>query len=255
MSTETQRRGVAAVTGGGTGIGLATARALAEAGFDIAICGRRADVLDRAVTEIPRQAPGRVVVSMRADLGVPEDAERFVAFAIEQLGDLDVLVNNACTFFVTDFLALDASTWDAIADPGLRGVALCSAAAARYMRGKQVGRIVNVASMDALISEPNVAHYNAVKAGVSSLARSMAYDLSRYGITVNAVAPGWIKTPSADWALSDPSAMKRVNPVGRWGEPDEVANLICYLSTSAPTFLTGATIVIDGGQTAVAAMP
>ncbi|MEZ5098569.1 MAG: SDR family oxidoreductase [Thermoleophilia bacterium] len=251
------RRRCAVVTGGGTGIGLASAHALAGAGLDVLIAGRRAEVLERAAAEIRAAAPGARVAAAVADVGRPADCEALVAAAVEQLGRVDVLVNAAAIYEPVPFLELTAERWDATLDVDLRGTALTSVAAARWMAANGGGRIVLVSSVNAEASVPAASHYSAAKAALHSLARSMAQELAPSGIAVNAVAPGWVRTPMTEayLATSTPERLARLNPLARAGEADEIASLIRYLACEAPPFLTGAALIVDGGQTAISAMP
>ncbi len=248
---------VAVVTGGGTGIGFATARALAEAGLAVMIGGRRTDVLEQAVEAIRRSVAGARVDFRSVDVASSDECAHFIDDTVAELGGVDVLVTAAAIYEPVGFLEMNAEVWDRTLDICLRGSALCGVAAARHMRQRSGGRIVLMSSLNGAVSEPESAHYSAAKAGIISLARSMALDLAEHGIAVNAVAPGWVRTPLTEEFLdqSTREMLRRVNPLARAGEPEEIANLIRYLAVEAPPFLTGATLFIDGGQTAVAPMP
>jgi NAD(P)-dependent dehydrogenase (short-subunit alcohol dehydrogenase family) len=247
----------ALVTGGGTGIGLASAIALARQGCDIVIAGRRKQVLDDAVATIRVAAPAASVQQICCDLAGPDAPEALVQQAVQVLGQVDVLVNAAATCVPSDTLSLTSQTWDATVNVALRGAALCSIAAARNMVERGGGRIIMITSVDAAQSEPNVAHYCAAKAGLAAFARSLAVDLGDRGVIVNNVAPGWVMTPTAEQRLRQATAgsIARLNPLARPAEPDEIANVVAYLAIQAPSYLTGATITVDGGQTVKAAMP
>jgi meso-butanediol dehydrogenase/(S,S)-butanediol dehydrogenase/diacetyl reductase len=247
----------AVVTGGGTGIGLATAAALAKAGFPVLIAGRRLAVLDEAAESIRATVSGACVETLSADVAVPEDAESVITAAVSRLGGIDVLVNAAGIYEPVHFLEMTAEAWDRTCDVVLRGTVLCSVAAARHMREQGGGRIVLISSINGAVSEPESAHYSAAKAAVMSLARSMAVDLAEHAISVNAVSPGWVRTPMTEEFLAEatPEMLQRVNPLARAGDPTEIADFIVYLATAAPPFLTGATLFVDGGQTAVAPLP
>lgn len=248
------RLGAAIVTGGGTGIGRATVIALARSGFDVVIAGRRSEPLEQTSRQVERECDGVSTMIRVTDVGEPEECESLVADAIDRLGRIAVLINAAATFEMVHSLEVSAENWGRMMDINLRGTALCSAEAARHMRDAGGGRIVLVSSLNAVTSEPSSAAYSATKAGVSSLARSLAVDLAEFGISVNAVAPGWILTPMTAQFARDatPDALRRLNPLGRLGEPEEIASVVAYLATDAPAFLTGATVLVDGGQTASA---
>jgi NAD(P)-dependent dehydrogenase (short-subunit alcohol dehydrogenase family) len=247
-------RGVALVTGGGTGIGYACAFALAGAGFDVAVAGRRAAVLVAAAARI-QEASGRKVLALPADLAKPDTPAELVDRTVAGLGRIDVLVNAAGTCTPVPTASLDVDTWNSAVDVLLRGAALCSIAAASKMLDG--GRIIMITSVDEVQSEPNVAHYCAAKAGLGAFARSIAVDLSNQGIRVNSVAPGWVHTDTAAVRLSNatPESLNRLNPLARAGRPEEIASVVTYLATDAPDFLTGSTITVDGAQTVMAAMP
>lgn len=248
---------VALVTGGGTGLGRATARALAEAGFAVAIAGRRSDLCEATAVELSREVAGSKIAAYGVDVADPGQVTRLVADVARDLGGLDVLVAAAGIYEPVPFLEMTVQAWDATMNVVLRGAMLCALAAAKQMRDRGGGRIILVSSVSGAMSEPDSAHYNAAKAGIMSLARSMAVDVSRYGITVNAVTPGWMRTPMTEAYIeqASPEELRRFNILGRPADPSEIADLVRYLATGASTYLTGATIFIDGGHTAALAMP
>ena len=257
MATPSMSRS-ALVTGGGTGIGRATARRLLHGGFDVTIVGRRADVLDAAASELA-VAAGTVgtVRTQVADVSDPAANEVIVADHVGEFGGLDALVTAAAVSKPVPFLETTAATWDATLGVALRGTALVAAAAARHMVSNGGGRIVLFSSINGFQSEPDTADYSAAKAAVASLAKSMAVDLAASGVITNAIAPGWVRTPMTEEFLdqSSPETLKAVNPLGRAGEPTEIADVVWFLVDQAPTFLVGTTIYVDGGQTAAAPMP
>jgi len=154
------------------------------------------------------------------------------------------------------FLELDDASWSRTLSATLDAVAYPSVAAAAGMARRGGGRFVLISSISAPLSEPESAHYSAAKAAVSSLARSMAIDLARHEIRVNAVAPGWIHTEMVDDFVQQATSetLAQINMLGRVGQPDEVANVIEYLGLDAPDFVTGTTVFVDGGQTAMATL-
>jgi NAD(P)-dependent dehydrogenase (short-subunit alcohol dehydrogenase family) len=248
--------GSALIVGGGTGIGLAVAHRLAARGLPIGLTGRRHEVLLAAREKVLEQQPGAQVAATAADSAVEEQAHRMVTDLAGRLGAPRVLVASAGIYEGCEFLDLTEQAWRHTMTTTLDSTVFPAVAAARLMAAHGSGRIVIVASTNSFISEPGSTAYSAAKAAASSLARSLCVDLARSGIQVNAVAPGWIHTDMVDEFVqkATPDALRNINPLGRVGQPDEVASLIEYLALDAPDYLTGATIMIDGGQTAAAAL-
>jgi NAD(P)-dependent dehydrogenase (short-subunit alcohol dehydrogenase family) len=243
------------IVGGGTGIGYAAAERLAERGVSLALAGRRLEVLESAREALLQQTPPVRVETVDGDAGVYEEAVRIVARSVELLGGVDICINCAGIYEPVDFLKLDTASWRRTMSATLDAIAYVSAAAARAMvTAGRGGRFVLISSINSPLSEPESAHYSAAKAGVSSLARSMAVDLAGHGIVTNAIAPGWVHTAMVDDFVREASAesLARLNVLGRVGRPDEVANVIEYLALDAPDYLVGTTIYVDGGQTAMA---
>jgi NAD(P)-dependent dehydrogenase (short-subunit alcohol dehydrogenase family) len=247
----------AVITGGATGIGFATAVILNGEGFDLTIVARRGDVLASAAEAIAVQGGGPPVAVQAADLYEPDAAVRVVDAHVARFGGIDALVAGAGSYEPVGILELTASAWDATMDVHLRGAVLSASAAARHMTRAGRGRIVLISSVNGFHSDPGSIHYNAAKTAIISVARSLAVDLADTGVSANAVAPGWVTTPMTADYLADatPDRLRRVNPLGRAGRPDEIARVIRFLIVDAPEFLTGSTITVDGGQTAMAPMP
>lgn len=246
----------AIISGGGSGIGKAIGHALYDVGFGLTITGRRADVLEAAAAEIGWPG-GPEVVTHPADVGTAQSCDDIVQSHVQKFGGLSALVTAAAVYDTIPFLELDASSWDATVNVALRGAVLVAINAARHMKAAGGGRIVLLSSINGFHSEPESAHYSAAKAAINSVVRSMAVDLAGTGVIANAIAPGWVYTPMTAEFIDQTTAehMRRVNPLGRPGRPEEIANLARYLVTEAPEFLMGTTIYIDGGQTALAPMP
>jgi NAD(P)-dependent dehydrogenase (short-subunit alcohol dehydrogenase family) len=243
---------VALVTGGGTGIGRATAHALSRAGYRIAVAGRRREPLEETVAEL---GSGLVLVGDHAD---EDDAARFVSRTVEQLGGLDVVVNNAGA--IRRNLPVHEIVADRFDDQvriNLRGPFLLSRAALRWMIEAPPSKersIVNVASTLAHRAFPGVAPYSAAKAGVIALTRSIAIEYGSYGIRCNCVCPDIIDTPLArtdrdNWEAMAVDLPARY-PVGRIGQPDDVASMIVYLATPGASWVSGVVVDVDGGFTA-----
>jgi NAD(P)-dependent dehydrogenase (short-subunit alcohol dehydrogenase family) len=245
------------VTGGGTGIGRATAGLLAEAGARVVIVGRRDAVLDAAATEINHGIGEERVQTVAADVAVPDEVEAAMHEAERMLQGIDGLVAAAAVYEAVPFLDLTAETFDNTLDIDLRGVALCAVHAAHSMRSRGRGRIVLVASVDGLTAPPESAHYSAAKAGVIGLARGMAVDLAAHGIQVNAVVPGWTRTPMIEEFLAEvsPEWLASISLLRRVAEPEEVGEVIRYVLLEAPDVLIGATICVDGGHSVISAVP
>ena len=250
-----QRKPTAVVTGGSSGIGLATAIALARAGVQTTIVGRRRDALETAAAAI--SAAGTEVETHVADMGEPDAPARVVDAHVARFGGIDAFVAGAGAWESTPILDMTASAWDATLSVHVRGAVLGAAAAARHMVAAGHGRLVLVSSVNGYQSEPDTSAYSAAKTAVISVVRSLAVELADTGVTANAVAPGWVTTPmtEADLAASTPERLRRLNPQGRFGRPEEIAEVIRWLVIDAPAFLTGSTITVDGGQTAQAPLP
>jgi 3-oxoacyl-[acyl-carrier protein] reductase len=246
---------VALVTGGSKGIGLACASRLLRDGYTVATCARGENELKQAEAVLREIGD---VLTIRADVGVPEDCERLVRQTVDTLGRIDILVNNAGVYAPVPFLDFTAEAWDNLFAINVRGPVLLSAASGRQMRDQGGGgRIIHIASTNGLAAEPEFAHYNASKAALISLAKTMAIELAPHGILVNAIAPGWVSTPlSAEYidSLSD-EQLARISPLRRAARPEEIAGAVSYLCGEDATYVTGETLCVDGGMMAMLAQP
>jgi NAD(P)-dependent dehydrogenase (short-subunit alcohol dehydrogenase family) len=242
---------VALVTGASRGLGRAMALALAEAGAELALAGRSAEDLDRVAHEAARHESR--VATFRAELREPASIEAMVRDALATFGKVDVLVNNAgISGADKPFLELTPADWDAVLGVDLRGAALCAQAVARAMVERKRGRIINVASMGAVRPIARLGPYCASKAGLVQLTRVMALELARYHIQVNALCPGYFLTPMNEGFFTSPRGRALVEqdiPLRRLGNPAELGPTVVYLASEAASFMTGAVILIDGGQT------
>jgi NAD(P)-dependent dehydrogenase (short-subunit alcohol dehydrogenase family) len=239
------------VTGGSSGIGKATVARLLHEGSRVHLCGVDPEEVAQALLEL---SPLGVVSGTRCDVADEDDVADLIRTAEGTLGSIDVLINNAGIARKDPFLEMDVAAWDRTIQVNLRGMFLVAQAVARRMADRGSGVIVNMASTNAMGGEEEFAHYNASKGGVLQLTRTMAVELGPLGIRVNCLCPGFIHTPLND-TLSDPASDEAYArdkiPLGRAGTSDEVAAAYAFLASDEASFIHGAALVIDGGQTAV----
>jgi len=244
----------ALVTGASRGIGQVIAVAFAQAGADVALVARSADGLAataKEVRDLDRQA-----VEIPADLAGQETAATVVTEAIDRLGHLDVVVNNAGgSSFMVPFLDLRLSGWDKVLRLNLDATMRICQAAGAHMTARGSGSVINIASVAGLAGSPFLAPYGAAKAAVVSLTKTLASEWGRTGVRVNALCPGWTATDlnRVLWDSPDGGQATIASvPMGRWAKPEEMAGPAIFLASEASSFMTGQVLVIDGGQTATA---
>jgi len=243
---------IALVTGAARGLGRAIALALAEAGADLALGLRDASRDDGLAGEI--RDLGRRALPLQMDVTRLEEVDAAVAATVERFGSLDLLVNNAGGGAgLVPAEELSVAAFDRTLNVNLRGAFFACRAAFEPMRERGFGRIVTVSSQAALVALPGEAAYCSAKAAVSHLTRCLAVEWGRHGITVNSVAPTFVRTPGTEPVLSDPQfraeVEERIAALHRIGEPDEVAGAVVFLCSPAASLITGETLVIDGGWT------
>jgi 2-deoxy-D-gluconate 3-dehydrogenase len=237
---------VAIVTGANTGIGRAIAVALAQAGADVACVGRTS--ADNTVREV--RALGRRAEIISADLSTIEPVQRVVEETLEKLGALDILVNNAGIIRRGDAIAFTEEDWDAVIDTNLKSVFFLAQAAGRHMIATGRGRIINIASMLTFQGGIRVPSYTASKSGVGGLTKLLANEWAKHGITVNAIAPGYIATNNTAVLQADEERnrviLKRI-PAARWGDPKDLGGAAVFLASDAAAYVQGHILAVDGG--------
>ncbi len=242
----------AIVTGagrGGRGIGRGIAEALARAGCDVAITARTNIQDAEAVAESVR-ALGQQALAIQADVADSASVEALFDTVKSEWGRVDILVNNAGITRDTLVLRMSEDDWDAVLDTNLKGAFLCTRAAAKLMLKQKSGRIINITSINGQVGSPGQANYSASKAGMIGLTKTVARELASRGITVNAVAPGFIETQMTDFAQGEAreELLKRV-PLGRLGSIEDVGAAVAFLASGAASYITGQVLTVDGGLT------
>ncbi|MBN2908268.1 3-oxoacyl-[acyl-carrier-protein] reductase [Polycladomyces sp. WAk] len=239
---------VAIVTGGSRGIGRAVSLRLAREGADVAVvfAGNR-EKAEAVVGEI--QEMGRRSVAIQADVSQADQVDAMVKQVIEAFGRIDILVNNAGITRDNLLLRLKEEDWDAVLSTNLKGVFLCTKAVTRQMMKQRFGRIINISSVVGLIGNPGQANYVAAKAGVIGLTKTAARELASRGITVNAIAPGFIETDmTAVLGEETREQMLSQIPLGRFGSAEDVAGAVAFLASDDAAYITGQTLNVDGGM-------
>jgi NAD(P)-dependent dehydrogenase (short-subunit alcohol dehydrogenase family) len=233
---------VAVVTGAGRGIGAAIARTFAEAGADVVVADIKYDSVQQTAKSLADL--GRRSRAVQANVGIADEVNQLFEIVRGEFGRLDVLVNNVGIWFRRPFLEISDAEWDLVLTTNLKGTFLCTQRAARMMIPQKHGCIVNIASHAGLFySRGQGVHYAASKAGIIQMTRVLAFELGPYQIRINAIAPGGVNTKGAEATAAAPS-----NPLGRRGEPEDIAQAALFLASPMAAFVTGQTLVVNGGS-------
>ncbi len=237
------------VTGAGSGIGQATCLAFAREGAAVAGADMNLEAAQETAQKVT--AMGGKAAALQLDVTQPDFVNAVVKRTENELGGIDILVNSAGVREIVAFLELDFAEWQRVISTNLNGTFLCSQAAARQMIAQgQGGKIINLASVAGLVGVPNRAAYVSSKHAVVGLTKEMAMELAEHDIQVNAIAPGVVETGMTAGYFDDPhvvESVRKLHPARRWAQPEEIANLILFLSSAEAHFMTGATYPIDGG--------
>ncbi len=254
---------VAIVTGGSRGIGRGIAEGMAKAGARVIITSRKVNDLEATAAAI--KAAGGDVMPLAAHLGKMEGIQTVVNTVMEKYGRIDILVNNAgASPSMASVLDTDERLWDTIMNLNMKGLYFMSQACAKIMKAQGGGKIINIASVDGFKPEPFVSVYSASKAGVRMITKAFAMELAGFNIQVNAICPGPITSKMLDshWFHLPPEEAKRQKaelggktPMGRIGDPEDIAGAAIYLASEASNYTSGAEIVIDGGILLASGMP
>jgi peroxisomal 2,4-dienoyl-CoA reductase len=255
---------VALITGGGTGIGLGISQLLARLGAHVVVASRKAEHVEAAAQSI-RDAGGSASAET-VDVREPEQVQAMVARVAAAQGRIDLLVNNAAGNFYAPSESLSPNAWRSVIEIDLFGTFFCSQAVLPVMKRQGGGRIVSISMTLHYRGWPLMAHATAAKAGIDALTRTLALEWAPYGVRMNAIAPGPIPTegvrkaftppPSASGQVPDVFAIeqamasyaKKAIPAGRWGTPGDIANMVAFLASPAGDWITGAILVVDGGE-------
>ena len=238
----------AIITGGGTGIGLATARAFCQEGAKVILFGRRKEKLKKAVEKL-----GGSAIIVQGDMTNNNDLDKLINETLHNFKKIDILVNNAGLFNGSPLHEISDSQWDEIMDINIRSVFQLTRRVLPVMLSQKYGSIIHISSILGLIAVPQVAAYNVSKGALNQFSRSIAVEYGSSGIRSNSICPGLIATDMTADLMKDADLMKEWSkeyPIGRFGKPEDVANACLYLASDESSFITGITLPVDGGFTA-----
>jgi meso-butanediol dehydrogenase/(S,S)-butanediol dehydrogenase/diacetyl reductase len=248
------------VTGAATGIGRATAVAFARDGYAVALVGRRAAPLEELAAEL--RASGEEAIASPADVASPDEVAAAIDMAVDEFGGIDALVNNAGVGESGPLLEESLEQWEETLRINLTGAFLTTKLTLPHLIERR-GAVVNVASVNGVLAGPGWTSYCVSKAGLIMLAKCVAHDYGRQGVRANAVCPGWVRTPMGDHDMDEVARAQgtdregayarahRQHPLGRPAQPEEIADVIAFLVSPSAAYVTGATVMVDGGTTVI----
>lgn len=243
---------VAIVTGDTKGLGYGMGHLLAAHGADIVVTSRTKADCEKVAEEF--KGLGTKVLVCPTDVSKKDQVDNLVISTVNQFGKIDILVNNAGVGITCSALEVSEEEWNKIIDIDLKGVFLTSQAVAKVMKKQRSGSIINIASLGGIISSSKLVPYMAAKAGVIHMTKGLAVEWAKYNIRVNGVAPGYVLTPMTEEVLRDEKtyqALTGLTPMRRLGTVQEIANVVLFLATDASSYMTGETIIVDGGRHAL----
>lgn len=238
---------IALVTGGTRGIGKAIAESLAKQGVNVVVAGRNLNAANEVAASI--STPGVKAIGMKLDVSDSGEVEKVFEEIRKEFNRIDILINNAGITKDGLLMRMREEAWDSVIDINLKGVFLCSREAIKDMAKQRYGRIINITSVAAFMGNPGQANYSASKAGIVGFTKTVAREYAGRGVTVNAVAPGFIETAMTDVLPENiKEEMKKIIPLGRFGRVEDVANAVIFLASPASGYITGQVIHVNGGM-------
>lgn len=242
---------VAIVTGAGRGIGRAIASGFAQAGVNVVVAARTAADIEETATRI--KTAGGKALAVPTDVRNAEQVTEMLKKTLDMFGRVDILVNNAGGYFYANVINMSPRAWESVINECLNSVFICCRIVGEQMVKQKSGNIINMSSVSGMGAFPGAAHYGAAKAGIISLTQSLAVEVAPYNIRVNAIAPGWIHTEGAESFYQQNPKLKQdqleKTPLGRLGKPEDIVGVAVYLASDASAYVTGETIVVNGGLT------
>ena len=237
----------AIVTGASRGIGAAIARKLCEDGANVALCSRSAEAVAAIADTL--NSEGYTAISTTADISKKGDVEALIKTVLDKFSQIDILVNNAGITRDTLLMRMQDEDWDAVLQTNLTGTMYCTRAVMRPMLRQRSGRIINISSVIGIMGNPGQASYAAAKAGIIGFTKTIAREVGVRGITVNAIAPGFITTDmTAQMPQQNQEQLRDLIPLRRFGSPEDVADAVHFLASDAARYITGQTLHVDGGM-------